>query len=788
MSHHAASIDRYMHLHSLMQGFDHVIAMKDSRHWNIESPAALGLQLPEGEQTERLALSSDHFTDSLGHRRTILVGHALGDERRFYVWISERGEERVVPQPIAVECDANGKYYVPHGDVRIHNDRFMYDHQARAVASYGQALSEPREHATSREVTVFATGTGKSYIIAHTLKATGGDGVVIVPDGLGGQIAREIAEVIPPSQKPIHLASEYVGRNGTLRSEPSEQGILVMEERDMKAFIGTAQKPGWLCRGRRKFVQIDEAHEFAEHGGAKNLSAIAAHNDVLAITATPSKELYEALGIEARPAISMTMYDAMHRLPERPFRPLALNMVQVGEPQDIAQHSAESREQIQHKNEAAVRREALAGYFGRDEYVAPDHYRVDGRPWQTRADNAQRYATAEAAYDAQLRFNAAVPTPKDTSDSYSESIASAMERNRVRYSQHKNISFAVRGGLVRHLASDFQAIHDGTYEDMDGLTQDVWKRRAQRAVAEYIRMVGRSDEFGPSEALEKILKRGDLEILRIRDSNLYDADTQQKYRRAVNAIEPEQFRSVIPAAVYDRLIGAPAEIDLQAEAQEAAKRTDYAAQLRRTAEDALHISAKEARRLDLDGKLEARLLAEGIELPSGTERSHYYALAVTGDVPGEEKVFDPLTGAQLPLNGDDVAQMVRDGRVVHVVSNYRLTTGFSDPDVMMTQRIIENVGDHVVRATQILGRPIREKDGVAAIHEIVGPFVNLEGQRGADRHFSCFDVISQEYLDHARNFGANWEQKGRHLWVPPTNIAQRPTIEKQGPQTGKERE
>ncbi len=773
----AQNINNYLDTHTLMQGVDRALARLDDKAWRSHKINDTGLQITGTSHADTLQFATVHFRDALGANRTLIAGRDRDDATMYHVWLSKPNSTCVEPQSVEVKRDDNGKFYAQSGDVRVYNDRFMYDHQARAIHSYGDALAKNGHEQTSREVTVFATGTGKSYIIAHTLKAIGGRGVVIAPAGLGDQIREEIAEVIPPKER-IVTGTHYQGSPQEITHQLKDfDGILVIEATDLERFIGDEKQRGWLCSGEKKHVFIDEAHEFTAKtdpskpaAGVYYLQELARHNDVLAITATPNPELYEALDIkDAKPAISMTMYDAMHRLPDRPFRPLSLELTKVGESASLKDVSPEQREAIQKNNEPNVRREALVGYFGREEYITPDYYREHGTAWKPRDDNGRRYSSAEEGHTARQAFINAVPHRNMMTDSQESSVIEAMRENRICYAQHKNIAFAVRGDLVKNLAQDFQKIHDGTLEGIDELTQEVWKRRAQSAIAAYIQIYQRS--FGLPEKLEEFLGEKNLSVLRVNDKNLGDVDTLKTYREAIRKIDPNDFRDVLPH-LFEQFIKEPEDIDLRQEAVMAAEKTARSAGMRAEAEKLLHISSKEARRLDMAGKLEERLLLAGKDPATIQVKPDYYALAVLGDVPGQEQVFDMKDGKKLDLTGDAVAKLVRAGKVMHVVNNYRFTTGFSDPDVMMTQRVIENSGDYIVRATQILGRPIREKDGVAAIQEIVGPFVNLEGTLGVDRHFSCYDVIAKDYLARVNEFAKNWQKEGQALWRPSTHVAQ----------------
>ena len=773
----AQNLDTYLHLHTLMQGFDKALARtKAGTKWSplTEENNHGGLEgdgLPKNFEIE-----TAEFRDVNGNERSVVLGRADADATEYYVWINEPPASRVAGHATIVHRDPiKRKFYAEHLGMRIYNDRFMYDHQNGAVTEYAHELHEPSAHTTSREVAVFATGTGKSYIIAHALKGLGGKGVVIVPSGMSKQMCADIKDVIPDHD--IQNGTKIKGKADAIKAKLADfNGIIVIEADDLARFMGTDSNPGWLSSVAPNHVCIDEAHEFTisstpgeQPAGIEKLERIAAHNNVLAVTATPNDALYDALGIaDHEPAVSMTMYDAQHRLKDRAFRPLALELMQVGTPQSIKETTAEQREKINMTNEPAMRFEALAGYFGRDEYTAPDYCRPDPNAgWVKRSDWDERYLSAHSTLESNAERYRALPEPPSGTNAHANATIEAMEHNRVRYSQHANIAFAVRNALVKNLAHDYQSIHDGDYANLDALNQVVWKRRAQSAIAQYIKVYAR--DFGLPESFEDILNVQKLNILKISDKALLDGDNQQLYQEALRRIDPEMFRAELPL-LFERLIGKPEDIDLAHEARDAAKAEACASQLRQFAAKELNISIKEARRLHITGQLESRLQQEGIKPPKFEPHLKYYALAITGNDPKTAKVYDPKTGEQLLLTGDDVTAMVRNGEVMHAVNNHLFTTGFSDPDVMMSQRIIENNGDYIVRGTQILGRPIREKDGVAALQEIVGPCINLHGELGVDRHFSCYDVTSKHYLERVKEFSGNWQSEGQQLWRPSTAI------------------
>lgn len=795
--------ERYFESLSAMAGFDKLLAANPFSTWDTHSGAELvrlGLMsAQDAAGSNDFYTKAFRFTDTLGKERTVI---AARDAQQIYIWLSKTNESKVEPSHYCLQYDpAHGRYSLPFGEQQIYNNFFPYPHQAHVIDAYlrkyaaSAQVGEP-----SHEIGISATGTGKSHIVAHVLKGLGGVGVVIAPKNLGGQIAKDLREVMPSPSR-IEEAKKLEGSGNLLAQQlRGFQGVLVIEESDLHRFIGSPQAPGWLCSAPRKHVCIDEAHEFTMGGdgtceapGVAILQRIAASNDVLAVTATPTNKLYEALSIPVnQPAFSMTMYDAMHVLPERPFRPLALEMKQVGQPVEVGKLSEGDREQLLQQTEPTMRKEVLAGYFGREEYIAPDYYHpLDKKPC-LRTDVSQRYASLKDGLASGKAFYQAVPNAPETVNLVPSAIVEAMKKNRVRYSTRKHIGFAIRPELLQHVTEDLQAIHEGSYDisALRELTQEVWKRRAQSAIAEYIRMYASEEhDHALPAAIREIINRPPLDALDIRDDRLSDVVQQQKYNETIRKIDPEMFRRYMPE-LFQEIIGKVEDIDLTQDARQAALNEAQTHIRRKQAEKLLGISDKAARELDLSGELFSKVeqsgksfeSEEGAAIAAALDKlPTYYAVNTLKQTDGSVKAYywkngekrelpflqipDNQTGGLRTLSAaETVTYLVRAGRIMHVMDNYELTTGFSDPDVMITTRIVERIGDHLVRATQILGRPIRAKDSVAAVNELVSPLINLQGERGVDRHFSCYDVVAKDYLNRCSQFLENWKTKGQNLW------------------------
>ncbi len=796
---YSAQIGNYLDLHMLMQVTDRALSTAVDTLWQSYDLAQTHLKIPDGV-TKLQFISCRDVDDAFGHLHSIVIGRDPANDGCYYVWNSRPGSSEIDAHaaPVVITRRHDGVLEMPYGTLRIGNDRFLYNHQAKAIADYADALAH---HAsadagrTTREVVAFATGTGKSYIVGHALKALGGSGVAIVPKGLGKQAVGELKEVM--ADRDIISGAAIAGNTEDVKRQLAGfQGIIVIEEQDLSRFMGQSHAPGWLCTEPRKFVSIDEAHEFTIRynpdqpaPGMHVLQRLAAHNHVMAVTATPNEDLYRALGIEGRgPASSMNMFDAMHRLPNRAFRPLTLERVQVATPHDVHALNANEREAVNAAAEPAMRFAALAGYFGRDEFKGPDYFlSAEDQLWHKRADSAKRFHSASSIRQTLEDTGQLILKPafvqQGKQQAISVAIIEAMKLNHVRYSQHKHIMFAVRPELVRNLACDLQAICDGNYPQIDALKQQVWQQRAQSAIAEFIREY-RREYGGIPHQLSMFLENHDLAILAIRGENLAASTTNQEaYRAAMRRIDPEAFKAVLPAQLYDAFIGTVDGVDITREARDAAHHTARETALRAIAVDALRISPKRARELARSGALRKQLKETGIDpREADAAAPAYYALAIVKEQ-GQEVVYDGH-GQRTDLTAKEVDHLVRSGRVMHVADTHHFVTGFSDPDVMMTTRAIENLGDYTVRATQILGRPIREKDGVAALHELVGPCVNMRGILGVDRHFSCYDVVAPDYFTRSAAYERGYISAGRALWQPPVQQTARAVIADRGQETG----
>ena len=776
----SSSIEYYLHQHRLLQESTGLLSRAPM--WEPRT-----FEVPIGGHAAGhpfMLTALPDVADAQGRPCSLIVGQAEGDTDSYYAWLRPKDQLTEFSEPTKLHKRSDGLYELNCNGMKMVGDKFLYNHQSRAVADYAAALAQHAEedaNTTSREVVAFATGTGKSYIVGHAIKAMGQEGVVVVPEDLGKQILKELKEVMPETD--IRAGSDFP----TARPPKDFKGIVVLEEgQELDRFMGYESHPGWLCSGAPKFIAIDEAHELtmrfkpdAPAPGRYKLERLAKHNHIMAVTATPNEELFEAMGIAHRaPASVMTMYDATHRLRDRAFRPLSLEMRQVGAPRSVHDLSAQERERINLENEPAMRFEALAGYFGRDEYAGPDYYiNPSMDAWEQRTDSAGRFEPASKHFSKAKINNDTIDSsmaglvsvsPKSGSDAEQKgtAIIRSMKANLVRSCAHKHIAFSVRPSLMKNLAQDLQDIHDRQYADMEALRKEVWLRRAQSSIAEYIREYRR--EFGLTNTLEAFLSTHELGILAIRGENLAKSvKNQADYRAAIRSIVPDDFRSVLPGALFDELIKSETDIDLSAEARSAAATSMRSAALQQVAVAELHISKQQARSLALSGKIEAELAAHSIDFSNlDTDQPQYYALALVHER-GKEVIYNGHT--RTTLTADDLMQLVGEGKVMHVAdTTHKFVTGFSDKDVMATTRIIENLGDYTVRATQILGRPIRDKNGIASLHEIVGPCVNLAGKLGIDRHFSCYDVISENFLERSRQYERNFVHQGRELWAPST--------------------
>ncbi len=719
--HYAAQLDRYIHHHTAMEGL--VLALENP-HLEWRDDPAHG----------RMAEAS--FTDAFGVERdlVILARPAADAKQCFEVVLSERGnaqdqtfahERTWEAKPRAV-IGREGEHFTlqqerPAGNQPpaplpycLRSDALMRDIQMRALDHYRANM----ERVAGGGLAVIATGTGKSFAIGHALNANGAEGVIVTANAtLAQQLADDCKKCgIAESRLRSGAAADALLKTPEAIGDRSNHPVLILT---------FDQLPKFLPHLHGQLVCIDEPHELERReDGLAMLERLCDQNpNFFALTATPTEELTQRLGASI---YECNLYKAVK---EKRFRGLHVRTDQISaHPQDQAKlgewpKGAQSWN-VRHAHENAMNRKAepefiykaLLGYFGSDEYIAPH----------------ERGYTAPSADHAPVQ---------------------AVARNRVRFAGRKNIAFTVQPELAENLARAYQQLFDegrvtvGGKDTTDMLCAQVTQARNDAAIAALQTMQERMHQ-----PIDADTARARCEAAGLLSNPLSGADLQREAQEALK----QQLCNSINREYLAYALGNTPGMTRQALLQN-------------------HLPLSDRQRLDSlrdTGKLEHDFTFE-IERRGGSrELARQLWLKVKDrellalrpedidltDFP-EARYTQTITNHTAAPDQRMMAmkQQLDRGLVVHTINNHQFESGLNDPDIYMTQRLIENVGPYVVRATQIAGRPLRANDGIALVQDIVGPTLKTNGTPGKDSPFlTGRDVFASDYASRACDFEAEF--------------------------------
>ncbi len=706
----------------------------------------------------------------------------------------------------------NATLYRDDVPITLSNDKMMWDIQLLAIHARGMNLQDhPRQ---SNELIVYATGTGKSFVILNAIKAEGKKGTIITKDvSLADGLAREIEgfmddTAVTQSYELRETLKEQLGEPLFIQDRLAQDlpPLLGAEQRRIvQAAIEDAQEAGILiiCKDDLEwlgeFVQdqhvfIDEAHELAYD----DLEYIAGRNDVLAITATPTQELIELFG---DPVVEINMWMALNKL--KAFRQFDVGQSQPL-PFDPDYDTKTATPEQEEEDLQAYVFETLAGYFGS--------------------------VTSEQPGDWEHVYPHDLPL-----EDPHEQLMAAMRHNQIYHSQQGlGAAFAIRPDIVRTIASTLQ---DGIFETnrvvingwdrTDEMLDEIYARRVVSALSEYYAFG--FDHAKTQEAQEwyftalKELKTLDGTVHQLNDAT-YDAYRQEPFSPSQTPASLAVYLGDLETAFgadttmleEGGVITSRDNIDLQQGAHHALKHS-LALEISILAlHEATGLAKKEIRRqmhalqrddegtvilndntgharcqaeeMDVDPAAYARALKKILQrYGMGTRQASAYTDRLMGGMGGD---WRPLTPEDIDLSrfpnaeyamsvedetyeGKAIDQRTKEisdnlflGQTVFATNNYQFVTGFSHPELNYETRIVEHVGDHVIRATQMLGRIIREKFGRGQAREILGRMVNPLGELGLNKLLSFIDIMGPDYGELATLYNANLPEERRDRPTP----------------------
>lgn len=618
-----------------------------------------------------------------------------------------------------------------HG-ITITNKIAFQDQQTYGI----EKLEEASLNGKRTQAIVYATGTGKSFVLIAPAIANGKGVFVVSNEAQVLQLKKDIA-LLDADIKDDDMITSVAIQKGKESQALASHKYTVITNADLARFAPHLE---------RSLISIDEVHE-VNPSTLRELSAPGKGNTLQVVTATWTPELQEIFG---DPLAEINMHFAANKL--KAFRPIHTNVQQF-----TAQQDADERVF-----------NMMADYYGGITYNKNPNAGAMGNPNPLTLDY--------------LKTDEGRKLPLDSA------IRRIRESNEVRRFDHMNMAFTKNKKLLENLADSYQGVFDGNYRQMDALAKKVSEMRAGGRIAEEMRL---SDHLVGRETASV-----DLSDPAIRErfkgviaSSTIDAKGLQ--REAQDALK-EQVADVITRKVVGLFSdNTPANV---VRSEEKAGKLDEQLKL---------YSLGELGKLDKyeRGFIEAikkegpNSVYENIasQLSGVRNRDEILAAVKKGDFTklridknaidlsafGEAR-YATSVSQSAALDGEGgvakTAERINKGYHTHIIGDSELATGYSNPDIMSVQRVIENnIEDSVIRGTQMLGRAIRAKDGIAFASEYLGDNLTKDGVLGNTngRPFLFEDVMAENYMDRAQTYMANYSRehpKTRPATPPETAV------------------
>lgn len=272
-----------------------------------------------------------NFMDKGGSKRKSVI-YILNskDGEQFYL---ERTTRRGINSALKNYGEAkllvhNGRKYLTHTNLSkedyenpiIKNtaisDHFTpYMHQLNAILAYGESLKVSGDKGDA--LIVFATGTGKTFIMGHAAKSLG-EGIILVPNDIDAvKVQSDFHDFIMNDEYCAVASSCPAGQEDNfLKTNP----FAVVNHQELNRFLP-------YMKDRNVFA--DEAQQI----DPKIIKELKDKSYLMAVTATPTKELLDIFG---RATCEVTLYTAMNEL--EAFRLIRTDAVQISLPGGLNEH------------------------------------------------------------------------------------------------------------------------------------------------------------------------------------------------------------------------------------------------------------------------------------------------------------------------------------------------------------------------------------------------------------------------------------------------------------------
>lgn len=613
-------------------------------------------------------------------------------------------------------------------DINISDEITPQDHQTHAVVAIASAAAR---HVKEMPL-VYATGTGKTFILL-TPAIANGKGVFIVPDDKQAAQLLDDIRKFDGDMKEGDIKTSLSIPTGKEKSALARHKYVIIKKTDVERF---------LPHLKDSLIAIDEAQEVDPRvlktllAGTDRNKVINVNgrlrgsgNTVIPVTATWTDELQAIFG---DPLTEIDMHYALNTL--KAFRPIHTNKVQFTPNQSTDDRVFDM----------------LLDYYG-------------SKTYKQEGDKDHLALKPQAVGD----------TPPSH-----RIIREIMQANEVNRSGTINMAFTKNPELLQGLTDAYQAVFEGSYPRLEELAQKVSEKRALHQNREARRVV--DEIMGKNEPAKHVtiqlkndaaascaVSAHDLqkEAQDALKQQIADVTTRKIVGIFADNTSPSIVRSIQKKGQLDNFLklysGSPERLDTH--------QKGFISRIKERGEG----SPYEAIGKTLDG------IANKEEILKAIEQGDYTKLHVKKEAIDLAR-FPQARYATLVKPGDeagaaDTAQRINRGLHIHIIGDSELATGYSNPDILSVQRVIENlIPEGVIRGTQMLGRAIRAKDGRAFASEYLGPDLNPEGIIGAKngRPFLFEDVLSSEYSARAKTYSANFakDHPEQRPALPPDEI------------------
>jgi hypothetical protein len=417
----------------------------------------------------------------------------------FIAGVTPKGQEAdiVNPPKVVLTKEKNKITARSSNDVNISSAIDLYVQQTEGLQAHKRALEEGKQ----AQMLVYATGTGKSFIMVEAAAARG-KGIYVVPDiKLAAQLKGDI-ETLDEDHKTGNIITS--ARQNQNPAEILAAKHLIITKNDLEDYTRIL---------KNETIYLDEAHEYPKHQIEKLLEN---GNTVLAVTATPTHELAEIFG---NPIASITMDTALNKLN-------AFRDVKVSDPKQF--DKSHDRDERVHQ--------ILLDYYKGLTFIENDRLPPDDKI-------LSKYTTLE---------NELIARGVDGA------IERVMNANKEPRSGSMNMVFSTNQDLNRQITDAYNAVFEGTYSQQERLAQEVSEERAKISIAETMRLTETRDSIMVKGLANTYISTDVHTVLRKidpSDVDLNSPDVQKKYASVIelSTVDAQGLKDEVQTAMKQQI-------------------------------------------------------------------------------------------------------------------------------------------------------------------------------------------------------------------------------------------